>query len=682
MRPDYSGKNLRGNCYRGEREALKGVNFSGADIRGVDFQNAILVETNFSRVRGGLTYPFLTILSITSLLFAVVSGLISGLASLQFVKAILNITGTTEFDQKLFIIMLGLLVILLGIAFIAVRHGWIVTLAVIMAVAWGVTWAADWALAETWTKDAAIVARAVGSFAWAVVASFAVIATSAAIAIGVGVIAVVMIWAGAMAVVIVATWNEAETELMVVAVAITLIAGYISWRTLREDEQFTLFRNFAIGFASIGTDFRNADLTQANFTEAILKHARFTKSTIRHTCWLGARELTLARLSGTILANPIVRELLTTNNGRRKSFVGLNLQGAYLVNADLTDSDLSWANLNGANLQGAKLINANLFGTQVLGVDFNGANLTGACLESWNIDSTTQLEGAHSDYVYLLADRQERRPSSGNFSEGEFSKLFKEVLNTVDFIFKNGIDWQAFLVSLEKLRIESGDTEISVQSIENKGDGVFVVKVNIPSDLNKEKVHREFKKDYDNQMKLMETRYKAQLEGKEEAIEIYRKQNIDLMQIITQRAQSPVQILEEVKIMHDKRRSIDVRGNLHIADSPNALNLGEIGGNVTKTIQQLPTSHDPDKPGLKELLIELQSLLEQARDEELQPEDKADAFQQVQMLAKAGTNPDERQKRRARSALRFFKGLVTELPHATKLAEELNKMISALAGFF
>ena len=128
--------------------------------------------------------------------------------------------------------------------------------------------------------------------------------------------------------------------------------------------------------------------------------------------------------------------------------------------------------MSGADLQGANLRHANLTKTAMLGVNLRGADITGATLDAWNIDSTTNLDGAFAEYVYLKANQQERRPQSGVFGDKEFSKLFQEALNTIDFIYKNGIDWQAFMMSFDKLRekvrVESDGADISVQSIENK----------------------------------------------------------------------------------------------------------------------------------------------------------------------------------------------------------------------
>ncbi|XGW00755.1 MAG: hypothetical protein ACAF41_34195 (plasmid) [Leptolyngbya sp. BL-A-14] len=74
------------------------------------------------------------------------------------------------------------------------------------------------------------------------------------------------------------------------------------------------------------------------------------------------------------------------------------------------------------------------------------------------------------DYIYLKDKQLERLPSDPNqiFAPGEFSKLFQKVQETVDLIFRNGVDWQALLVSLDRLKVEAEGTELSIQAIENK----------------------------------------------------------------------------------------------------------------------------------------------------------------------------------------------------------------------
>ena len=57
------------------------------------------------------------------------------------------------------------------------------------------------------------------------------------------------------------------------------------------------------------------------------------------------------------------------------------------------------------------------------------------------------------------------------------------------------------------------------------------------------------------------------------------------------------------------------------------VNLGEISGDVTNAIGQLPDNSESDEPSLKELLTQLQAAIEATS--ALPSEDKAEALEQV-----------------------------------------------------
>ena len=90
------------------------------------------------------------------------------------------------------------------------------------------------------------------------------------------------------------------------------------------------------------------------------------------------------------------------------------------------------------------------------------------------------------DDKFLPSDRLPHDPAI-NFKTGEFEKFIQKAQNTVDLIFNNGIDWQAFLQAFLKLKSETGD-ELSIYSIEDKWDGYFVVRVNVPPDADKKEI--------------------------------------------------------------------------------------------------------------------------------------------------------------------------------------------------
>jgi len=172
----------------------------------------------------------------------------------------------------------------------------------------------------------------------------------------------------------------------------------------------------------------------------------------------------------------------------------------------------------GTNLSEAVLRDANLNRTQALGTNFTDANFTGACLEDWNTNSYTNLDSVICDYVYLRLGLKERRPSSGSFAPGEFTKLFQKSLETIDLIFRNGVDWDAFAYSFKKVEVENQGAQLDVQSIEKKGDGILVVRVSISPDADKAKIHSDFIQGYEFAHKALEAQYQARVEDKDKEI--------------------------------------------------------------------------------------------------------------------------------------------------------------------
>lgn len=126
--------------------------------------------------------------------------------------------------------------------------------------------------------------------------------------------------------------------------------------------------------------------------------------------------------------------------------------------------------------------------------------------------------------------------------------------------------------------------------------------------------------------------------------------------------------------MSDKR-SIDIQVG---GDLSGVVNLGTIKGNVTHAINQLPSTNEPNKPGLKELLTQLQTAIED--ETELSSEDKAEALEQVKVLAEVGQKPeDSALKKAGKTALKILKGTTIGLSETTKLVLECAKLLPAIA---
>jgi uncharacterized protein YjbI with pentapeptide repeats len=465
-----------------------------------------------------------------------------------------------------------------------------------------------------------------------------------------------------------------------------LLASYVAWRALRGDEKFALVRDFGVALAATGgTRFYQADLSGANFSQAVLKNTNLRQADLTHVCWQDAKKLDLARPGESILADPRVRRLLVSRTGYQQSYLKANLRGANLDGVNLQGAHLKGADLSGARLHQANLKDANLAETLALGADFSRACLTGACLEAWNIDASTNLEQVDCQYVYLLAGHKERRPSNGDFAPGEFTKLFKEVLSTIDLIFRDGVDWKAFVTAFKQVQVENEDTPLEIQSIENKGDGVVVVRVSAPPQTDKAKIHAEFNQHYELALQVLEARYQAELKAKDREIAIYREQSVNMWGVVTNLANRPININNQLigegtavsQNNIDQSRSLNVGGDLNLDQS--VLNLGDTGG-LTNAIDQLPVATDPAQPGLREMLVQLQAAIE--ADPTLAAADRADALAALNILADLGKNPqlpEPEKQTQGRRAIKLLKGSLDKLPETAAVLGAFGTLVPLIA---
>jgi uncharacterized protein YjbI with pentapeptide repeats len=293
-----------------------------------------------------------------------------------------------------------------------------------------------------------------------------------------------------------------------------------------------------------GADFRDANLQEANLRGANLESANLSGANLvgvnlNETNLIRANvsraTLALASLQGADLRMADFREAnlslanfsypdLSDPDSKRANLSGANFSKANLYEANLTWTDLSnvnfseavlcEVNLRRANLNKANLSRADLTRTQVLDADFNEATFTGACIEEWYIGLSTNLNRVSCDYVYLKSGQQERRPLSGNFAPGEFTKLFQKVRDTIDLIFRSGVDWAAFAYSFRELQVENENSPLEVTGINNR-DGVMVVQVKVPPEADKAKLEGDFWQGYEFAHKALEQKYQAQLQSKD-----------------------------------------------------------------------------------------------------------------------------------------------------------------------
>ena len=415
-------------------------------------------------------------------------------------------------------------------------------------------------------------------------------------------------WAGAWAVAWAGAWAVA-----VAGAIFFLPAFFIAWRIRKEDTLFAGLRQFGLQIGSLGgANFRGANLTEARFRGTHLKRARFSVSELKRANFRDAKHLEFAYAKGTSLENPRVRRLLVSGEGAGKSYAGLNLKGAFLAEARLGGADFTEADLSGADLTHADLRDARLVKTQLIGVRLTRARLTGACIAAWNIDKSVDLREIDCDHVFLESGDPPkfRQPPSGTFEPDEFSKLFQEMTETMDFIVHSRLELAALLQAVRKRR-EEGAEELQVQGWEQKGD-FAVVHVAAPPDAERERVYEELQREKEVAIKLLEAEYKARLLGKDEQIHSLEKRGVRLENLLSDKGNTYIESVGGNAVTHTQT----------ITDSTiigATLNQGDIQGrltNLAKNIGALPAADTEAKAKLEALVAGLAEELEKVPQEQ------------------------------------------------------------------
>lgn len=126
-----------------------------------------------------------------------------------------------------------------------------------------------------------------------------------------------------------------------------------------------------------------------------------------------------------------------------------------------------------------------------------------------------------------------------------------------------------------------------------------------------------------------------------------------------------------------ENNSINVGGN--VVGTAATGNIGsEISAKVDSAIiSQLHSSHAPEEPGIKELLLQLEKAIEEETG--LSPEDKADLFEQVQAFAEAKRTPEQGKKEGlVRKAKKIFDATLKNLPDTAKIVEACGKLLPSI----
>jgi hypothetical protein len=243
--------------------------------------------------------------------------------------------------------------------------------------------------------------------------------------------------------------------------------------------------------------------------------------------------------------------------------------------------------------------------------------------EVWNIDRTTKLEEVECKFYYGLeqpkpgTDDRDRQPASGEFASGDFTRLHTKIRDTVQVLLRNGANNpEAFFRGFKKLMEENPEINFSSIQRYQRKDSDILVDVTVPEGTEKAKLHSD----------LLEA-YEARLEAQKALLELETRHNQDLTKITMALATNPSNLGnllsnltiiasgETTTVTDNKNQGINATGSFVNTGEMNnmtgsTVNLGEISGNVTNSVNQLPAAPEPDKPGIKELLTQLQTLIE------------------------------------------------------------------------
>jgi uncharacterized protein YjbI with pentapeptide repeats len=335
----------------------------------------------------------------------------------------------------------------------------------------------------------------------------------------------------------------------------------------------------------------NPDLSGVNLSGVKLRGAN-----------LSAVDLSAVDLKGANLSRANLRD----TNLSHADLSGVKLRGADLTGANLSCANLRDTNLNNVKLSGADLTGANLSRTQVLGTYFEGAIFTGACIEDWHINSSTKLDAIICDFVYQKNSSQERRPSSGNFQPGDFTRLYQRAIETLDLIFQDGIDWKSFAVTLrtlnieQKLKVEGENNQLSVRAIETRDDGSFVIRVDVPKSINKAEIEAEIKQRYEKNSIDQTDEYRKELQVKDHEIEWHRQQNTNLTNAIVTLASRPITLNNHFMPTNESKGDTYNQSNMGI---------GHVSGGNLKDNKIAGTIYEAPNPSLVDAAAEIRDLL-------------------------------------------------------------------------
>ncbi len=514
-----------------KNKTLKDADFSDTDIRGVDFTRATLINANFTNCKAGQPTKWVISWGVIALLMTIVVGGIVGFVSLcigvlsfSIDKVILILIGVASLITLAVLVGLviyrGLDLVLIGSISVITLLSTLVLiptnaevgvqallLAFLIAVFFLNTIVGSIILASVW-RVAKTVSQPTLCIAMLSAASLMIVQFSAA------------------AFEIVPGRLKLISYITVIGIAAlnTFLCLYIAWRSTVQDSKYLLVHQAVVAINSWqGTCFRGANLTGADFTQAMLERTDLRQANLSNVRWFGAQRLARARTEQTYLASLKIRQLVVSLQGQNQVFDRLNLRHLNLSDASLQDasfigSDLGDVDLRGANLQGAKLARAQLYQA-----DLREACLTGSYIQDWGISANTRLDDVRCDYIYMHLPTRDnpdplRKPDNARefFEPGDFTDFITPIIKTLDlyhqqhidprqmastfksldFFHRDGIDPTAAAIAFNQLAAENPQAELKVVALDGRGNDKVRLQAQVAKRVDKAELSTQYFEKY------------------------------------------------------------------------------------------------------------------------------------------------------------------------------------------
>ena len=307
------------------------------------------------------------------------------------------------------------------------------------------------------------------------------------------------------------------------------------------------------------------------------------------------------------------------------------------------------------------------------GTKFNGANLTDA--------DFTQATLNYTDFSNAVLTRTRWQQAKGlDLAQRETANSYE----TLDLSFRDPINPTTAAIALQELAQKYPD-KFELLAIEGAEQQNLRFHAKVTESATQLQLSNELKKIYRQIQLLPDTTRKEILNEKERSLD-------RLERLLTKAIEKPNYYFDTEGdfSMTQGKGNVNLsgtQGNISgVAAAGENLSMtgvaiGEISGNVTNTINQLPDTPEADEIGIKKLLTQLKQVIE--AEPNLSDEDKAEALEVVKTLAEAGQEPEDGKMRKiAKRAIKLLKGTIADLPSTVELVKTCGQLLPLISKFF